>query len=386
MIKSKSTLTAKESVRLGNHIVNPPSKSKVKPISELSPSNQRRLRNNFKSTYYQAPPEEKVMNSKYMKPWDKKPFFNDYKLFNSQDPDMIFEDIFNTMPCRVPDGKYDWAINKRLELAHPSMNSQEVGEEETNMSRANNQLDRMVIQQCVNSNGQVRILQETPVGTCSVPSQFQIDKISTFARITLEEAQIISKVYRILELGFKEVKRINRAIKLRSHGKRPWEVTVNKSGMTLLKLAQEIKALALEPQEDPEWSHVDMYTCTHRVIDDEAVNYNVEFKASDYDTYREEQWEPSNPVKEFTYWNNSVIPTASHLSGRKAKEFTEKLNDLEMHRLSRNQIAQASRWVKRNGSAAQKKKWNQSVHMITSLQAPEAYVQVVEPRKELQVA
>lgn len=362
------------------------SKSKVKAISELLPSDQRRLENNFKSIYYQTPPEEEVMNSKYMKAWDKKPFFNDYKLFNSQDPDMIFEDVFNTMPCRVPDGKYDWAIEQRLAAAHPSMNSQEAGEEETNMSRASNQLDRMVIQHCVNSNGQVRILQETPNGTCSIPSQFQIDKISTFARITLEEAQIISKIYRILELGFKEVKRINKAIKLRSQGKRPWEVTVNKTGMTLLKLAQEMKALALEPQEDPEWAHVDMYTCSHRVLDDSAVDYNMEFKVSDYDTYREEQWEPSNPVKEFTYWNNSVIPAATHLSGRKSKEFTEKLNDLEMHRLSRSQIAEASKWVKRNGSAAQKKKWNQSVHMITSLMAPDAYVQVIEPRKELQVA
>ena len=365
-INSKSTLTPKQCVKSGAAIT--PGK---KSIASMKPSDQRRVVNNFKSSYYEVPESETVIPSKKLRQWDKKPFINEYKLFNDQDPDMIFEDTFNSMPCRVPDGKYDWAITKRLRLANPKRNSQEVGEEETNMSRASNQLDRMIIQDCKNSNGQIRILQETPVGTCSIPSQFQIDKISTFAKITLKEADIISKIYRILNLGFKEVKRINMAIKNRGIQKKPWEIIVNKEGMTLLKLAQEIKALELEPQENPEWADIDMGSCSLRVMDDEAVNYDMEFKSSDYDTYREEQWEQSNPVKEFTFWNNSVIPAARHLEGKKARKFSELLNQLEDYNfyssISDKEIKEHTTWVNKKCSPAQKKKWESALHFVSQM-------------------
>ena len=340
------------------------------PIAELSLSDQKRIKANFLAAYQESPIEEKVMNSKRMKAYDKKAFINDYHLFNDSNEENIFDDYFQSMPCRTSDGKYDWAITKRLESAKPNKTSLELGEEDTNMARASSQLDRMIIQDCVNSGGQIRILQETPVGTCSIPSQYQIDKISQFANITLEQAQVISKIYRILELGFKEIKKINKAIRARSYGKKPWDIIVNKSGMTILKLAQEMKALALEPQEDPKWAKYDNCdTWSSRHIDQEAINYDNSFSYKDYDTYRSNQWEQTNPVKEFTYWNNSVIPVPRHLEGRKASQFGGLLDSLESYKLSNQEIKINSKWVNKKCSAIQKSKWVQSVHMITGLQA-----------------
>ncbi len=260
-------------------------------------------------------------------PWFKKAFDGDYYLFADSSEEIIMDSQEN---YHMADSKYDWMIENKLRSAVQPSHSPELGEEDTNMSRAGlSQLNRQIIQDCLLSGSEIKIIQQTPVGTCSIPSMYQIDKISQFAGMTLQEAEVISKIYRILEIGFKEAVRFNKFIKARQPGIKPWDVIINNKGMSLLKLAQELKALALTPQEDPEWAHCDNGSWSSRVLDNQAVEYDADFDCKSYDKFRSEQWDQSNPVGEVTYWKLSNIPAAQHLIGHNSREFKINLSKLE---------------------------------------------------------
>ena len=314
--------------------------------------------------YYETTKPEKIKSGYELKSWEKKAFDGDYDLFNDSSLDQIMDEAVNT---NLTDSKYDWALQQRLLAAQTPVHNGEYGEEETNMLRAGeSQLNRQIIQDCIYSDGQIRIIQQTPVGTCSIPSMYQIDKIAIFAGMTLKEAQVISKIYRILEIGFKEALRLNKFIKARQPGVKPWDVIVNKQGMSLLKLAQELKALALTPQEDPEWAHIEQNSYCTRVLDDQAADYDSDFDCKSYDQYRSEQWEPTNQVGEFTYWKLSNIPKADHLAGKNSKQFRLDLSKLEAGELTREQIQAIN---KKAFTPAQKAIWNKTVKRIANQRA-----------------
>lgn len=359
-------------------------------------ANRQKALSNLMLAYQEKNPEEKVMDSRELKPWDKKAFFNDNHLFNDSNEEMILDDEFESY--HELDSVYDWRIENKLRRSVRPSHSMELGEEETNMARANTisnnqdrvlnmmggedddtpgrwekripvqygQFDRMIIQDCIISGSQISVMQPTRIGTCSIPSMYQVDKIALYAKTTLKEAEIVSKIYRILEIDFKAALRFNKFIAKRV-GIKPWDVVVNKNGMTLLKLAQELKAIALEPQEDPEWAHCDNGSWSSRVMDSSSADYEAGFSGKDWDTHRLNQWDVKNPVPEMTVWSVNNIPVAKHLTGSKSQEFRKILSSLENFELSNQAIKLESDKIKKSGTPSQKSKWTEAVRRVARI-------------------
>lgn len=384
--------------------------------------------------YFKIPELKVHTNTRVMQNWDKKPFDEDGWIFNDSDPEMIAGDLFDQVPMskikiveprnkkypmgkwgmvKTPDKTFNWHINENLKRATPNNLSPDLGQAGIiDQKFADNQSARQIFEDCQYGYGQIRIPQLTAPGACSIPSHLRIEQMAKFIGISLKQARVLAKIYRILGLDFRTVaqakigksrKTLNNHIRtfVKTTGKPPWEIKVS-NGLTLLKLAQEIKALVTEDQEDPEWAKSDykpdniaaMFTTyetkesldeyyeeyidpdmDESSIEDQAErNMWLSMSGEHYrivyeDQNKDAQFEQSNPVGEYTYWNNSVIPTPNHLEGHNGNKFARLVSKMENFELSNQAIIQEGEWVRKKGTPSQKAEWKRLVHWVTSIRA-----------------
>ncbi len=319
------------------------------------------------------------------------------------------------------DKKYDWLLNKKLAAAMPPMHSQDLGqagslaakfhegEHDDNQTSSYGQLSRMVWEDCKMASGEIKIPQMTQPGACSIPSYLRIEDMQKFMGLDLNQATVLAKIYRILNMGYKEVIATkigtgDNRMSLNNHIKRfvkagngqPWDIIVA-PGKSLLALAQEVKALLMEDQEDPEWAkedhfvpgnigvtytkgefadHVHEYimpVATHcdryegdDILEphqlDEGTNVWLSMNGEHYSIIRDEedkerQFDQQNPVNMYTYNNLSQIPKAAHLLGHNVKLFVKALNKLQAGDITKAARKKATKWVEAKGTWAQKAFW-----------------------------
>lgn len=431
-----------------------------------APSDRRQAIKDMESSFYEMPEDEEVIPGYAHKPWDRKQFFSDYPVFVDADLDMMFTDNFTQMstgawdqkltylartrayftaflkksPEKVGsimgmyphilkwakdvtreefDDKYDWLMKKKLEAATPSMYSKDLGQsgsmaakfhegEHAQSQKASyGQLTRMIWEDCKMASGEVKIPQLTQPGACSVPSHLRIEQMQKYMGLDLNQAAVLAKIYRIMNLGYAQVaiQKVGRGVNrktLNNHIKdfvkqgkgQPWDIIVA-PGKSLLMVAQQMKALALEEQEDPDWAKADHFipgnagaTYTKAELNDYVTDYVSSVDEDGYelstdettnvwmsmhgehysivrdDEDRERQFDQTNPVGMYTYNNISQIPRAAHLAGGKVKLFIKALAKLQGGDLTMRARAVASKWVQKNGTFAQKTEWRRSLRAV----------------------
>jgi hypothetical protein len=435
-----------EEIKRGNHINGIPLKKNTRPYkkyeykknefgsgkSSIKPAMATNQRIGHLEKYLLEPEDKVHANSKGMSNWDKKPFDEDGWIFNDSDPDRIAGDGFEQIAShkfiiveelskkyplgkwdkvKTTDSQHDWLIGENLKRATPNTLSPDLGQAGIiDQKFKNNQSARQIFEDCTYDRGGIKVPQLTAPGACSVPSHLKIEEMSKFIGITLKQAKILAKIYRILDLDFNTVakskigksrKTLNNHIRtfVQETGKPPWEIRVSK-GLTLLKLAQEIKALMTEDQEDPEWAkpgsgyqpgnigamltsydskeelseYYEEYIQDRESSDDLAernmwLSMSGEHYRIIYEDDKERQFEQNNPVGEYTYWRNSVIKTPDHLKGHNSREFSRLVSKISNFELSNQAIIKEGEWVKKKGTPSQKVEWKKLVRWVTSVRA-----------------
>lgn len=312
---------------------------------------------------YQEEELEVVKKSKHFKAYDAKPFIGDGWVFNDIQFENIMADLFDSKRSDLTDRYYYKAILADCKRAKPAY-EQELDLMTTVSTKfKDDPASRQIFEDCSYSNGQVRIPQLTKK-TCSIPSHLREENIAKFAGISFGQAKTISKIYRAIGVDFKMAIRINKVIRRRSCAN-PWDIKITKKGLTLLKLAQELKAVESADQEETDYQNTDFLGDSYVEMDDMASHWNVDDdpKQDELDNL----YSQTNNVGEYTYWNISAIPKSDHLIGKRASIFRKLINRIERMDINNVEttdvdvidIKRITNWVKRKGTWAQKAKFKE---------------------------
>ncbi len=288
-------------------------------------------------------PESQVLlrQTKYSS-YDRQSFESDRWIFGGtwNESDAIMEDIFDTMNTKLPDNKYSQQICAKLTMAYP-LKFGEIGGDSLDKKFAGRQSQRQIFEDCTYSNGAVRVPQQTKTGTVSIPSQYRVENISKFANVTLKQASVLSRIYCELGLQFKDVIKFNKIIRRRKV-RNPWDIKMNKEGLTLLECAEEMKKLRTVDQEAPDWMHYDDGVFQFKLLDDLGAHSIDELDLSD-------EVDPlANKPSEFTYWNTSQINLSDTAKGNKTyRQFVKALQAVWNKSVARKKLPALQKYAKR---------------------------------------
>jgi len=326
-------------------------------------SKRRAVQAEVEVLFHKVPESQPLLRQTKYTSWDRQTFESDNWIFQGtlNSSDAIMEDLFDSMDVKLPDNKYSQQICARLSKAHP-LHFGEIGGESLDnkfsgtknsvvrydkenkphtVRQTGGQLTRQIFEDCSFSNGSVRVPQQTQPGAVSIPSQYRIENISKYANITLKQASVMSRIYCELGLQFKDVIKINKAIRNR-RVKNPWDIKINKDGLTLLKCAEELKKVRRELNVAPDWMYYDDGIFQFEILDNLAAHSIEELDLSD-------EVDPlASKPGEYTYWNTSTIKTSDTARGRKTyKQFIKAIRSIWNKTVSKKKLPALQKYAKK---------------------------------------
>jgi hypothetical protein len=332
---------------------------------------------------------EERFSKKYRKPtWeDRVTFDGDRRLYNETDFEQVRYDFFETLDTNSP--SLEREIAGRLVEAVPHDVPEDVEFERKIDLRCQNQMDRMIIEDCTNSSSnRIEIPQLIYPGACNIPAHLRIEGISKFSRNinSMEDAKVMSRVLKALDIDFRTwtMKKIYRPEKLPNGSTRmvglsmakrlnnwatmnrdkPWMAPVGGQQLPLYELAEELLIMSQEEQETPEWAN-------GMEQDDLAAFFPSDFKEPEKGL----NLETENMVGEYTYHNVSRIPNGKEFkkawSKFKPSEFKAAINAVDD--MTNEEIAAFSKEVKKKGSFDQKDRWLAESRRVLNSRARESY-------------
>lgn len=200
--------------------------------------------------FYEKPDTETwIKNAESLKPWEKRPFFNDGWIFNPShnDPteavDRFYDNtesgirgrdyrrlyrnmaaIFATyknmalfaavrpwfknssLNNQKPDQYWDWKLDQEYDRVKAEQFPIELSQQEKASVRVgSSQSNRQIWEDCQWAGGQVRIPQLVRSGDHSVPSHLDITKITRYMKISYADAYELARIYQVLNLDFKSL-------------------------------------------------------------------------------------------------------------------------------------------------------------------------------------
>ncbi len=245
-------------------------------------------------------------------------------------------------------------------------------------------MDRIIFEDGHSAYGQIKIHQLISPGDCKIPNHLRPENIAKFAGVSnkrhekryggLSEAEIISKMYRIIEVDFKTAIRINAAIRKRNRQTQlPWDIKINHQGTTLRQLAEAMKeeALGIEPAETIE-SKIPVLNSlkdlNRALLDIDQIDHNINedigrFIPADWEAPVQE-FEQVNNIGEYSYHTINKIPQARYLSEDNARAFLKALSILESKTFQPKTLNKLNSWAEENLSWDQQAEYDSTLKRI----------------------
>ena len=325
------------------------------------------------------------------------PFIDDYHTLSPTRFEAIQSDLFerHTISDKYgikSDQEYDDEIMADMLEATPDWTSQDMDQEKTVDMRITTNLEKIIWRECQKSGYGIKKLELSNQGDCKIPSHLRPEEIAKYTRISNQqwegqndgksEAEIIAKMYRIIEADFETVLKLNKAIK-DSGCMNPWDTEINDDGLTLKEFAESMKevALEIEPAETVEAKAVVVKTFgdLNQVlpIQVDQVDYNIN---EDIARFVPADWEPpkqefiqSNQVDLFTYHTISKIPKSKHLTYEESSRTMSKcLAFLEENTFKAETLERLGEWAYETLDWDQQAEYDKTVNRIMQQRARDA--------------
>jgi hypothetical protein len=312
-------------------------------------------------------PEEKSLPSKDHTKFNNKPFMYDMHLFYDADQETIEQDFFETMSLNVrykrgkteivkPNMRYEVNVQERLASAIPPNWSQELDITAKLDARARgSQLNRMIIETCTLTGDSIQIPQLSRPGDISIDRHLRIEEMSKFMGISLKQATVLAKIYRILNIDFKTAvyikfgkkkrQSLNMHIRdfVRNTRKAPWEIQITKTHK-LIDYANEIIKLEATEQEDPEWATGPDFRIDTKYAFMANLTDGEEYTIKEQD--QPDQYEQVNNINLYTYHKENRVPNAVEYLGNHGRRFLRLMEKADT--LSSEALKIATTWVNKN--------------------------------------